>query len=406
MNTLHIAFTTPEYITERYFSGGLANYVHRVAKALVSSGHKVHILTLSEIDRAEFEHDGIQVHRVTLGQFQRPLNQLTRYRVPSTTKWLDFSFQAYCKLKQLNKQQPLDIIQFPNSRACGLIPSLLLRVPNVTRISCYRPVWNEQAGIKRNLDAKASEWLEWLQLRLSRHIYAPSYTLKKMLAQEAQVTHVQVIRTPFYLETLDWDSSVYDECLKDKKYLLFFGRFQLHKGFHILAQALPQVLEQHPDCHAVFVGLDMPSSIAPSMKEYARSLCGKNADRRLTFIGQTPHRQLYPIIAGAKFVVLPSLIDNLPNTCLEAMALGKPVIGTLDASFDEMIADGETGFLVPAGDVEALAVKINEVWGCSRLDEIGQAAKLKVLDFSPERTVQEVLAYYREILNGKSKRSV
>lgn len=405
MNNLRIAFTTPEYVTERYFSGGLANYVHRVAKVLVSLGHEVHVVALSEIDQAEFNHDGIQVHRITVGKLEQQLNRLTRYRLTGVTKWLDFSFKAYRKLKQLHKQKSLDIVQFPNWSSCGLVSSLFLGIPYVVRISSYSPVWYELTGRKRNLDIRGKEWLEWLQLRLSRHIYAPSYALKQMLAQEAQITHVQVIHTPFYLETLDWDSSVYDECLKDKKYLLFFGRFQIHKGFHILAQALPQVLEQYPDCHAALVGLDMPSAIAPSMKEYARSLCGKNADR-LIFIGQTPHKQLYPIIAGAKLVVLPSLVDNLPNACLEAMALGKPVIGTLGASFDEMIADGETGFLVPAGDVGALVAKIKEVWACSRLDEIGQAAKLKVFDFSPERTVQEVLMYYRKILNGKSNCSV
>ena len=397
---MRIGFATPEYVTENYFSGGLANYVHRVAKALVSLGHEVHVITLSDIDQAEFEHHGVRVHRVTVGKLHKWLNRLTRYRVSSTTKWLDFSFQAYRKLKQLHEQKPFDILQFPNSRACGLFSKLLLRVPQVTRISCYRPVWNEQAGMKRNLDAKATEWLEWLQLRLSQNTYAPSYTLQKMLAQEAQISNVKVIRTPFYLETEDWDSSIYDACLKDKKYLLFFGRFQLHKGFHILAQALPQVLEKHSDCHAAFVGLDAPSSLAPSMKEYAHSLCGQHAER-LIFIGQTPHKQLYPIIAGAKLVVLPSLIDNLPNACLEAMALGKAVVGTIGASFDELITDGETGFLVPSDNVEALTAKVNEVWENLRLNEIGQAAKQKLLEFSPELTVQEVLTYYREILSIK-----
>ena len=181
--------------------------------------------------------------------------------------------------------------------------------------------------------------------------------------------------------------------------MLFFGRFQLHKGFHILAQALPQVLETHQDCYVAMVGLDTKTSIAPSMKEYARSLAGDNADR-LIFLDQTRHGQLYPIIAGARLVVLPSLIDNLPNTCLEAMALGRPVIGTRGASFDEVIIDGETGFLVPPGDVKALATKINEAWTHAQLDEIGRAAQRRVEDFAPERTVGDLVRYYNDILNG------
>ena len=395
---MRIGFATPEYVTENYFSGGLANYVYRVSKALVSLGHEVHVVTLSEIERSEFTHEEVRVHRLSTGKLRGRLNKLARFRLPSTSKSLDFSFQAYKKLKQLHKQEPFDILQFPNSRACGLVSKLLLRVPQVTRISCYRPVWNEQAGVKRNLDAKATEWLEWLQLRLSQHIYAPSYTLQKMLAQEAKISNVRVIRTPFYLEIVDWDSSIYDACLKDKQYLLFFGRFQLHKGFHILAQALPQVLEKHPDCHAVFVGLDAPSSLAPSMKEYARSLCNKYTDR-LIFIGQTTHTQLYPIITAAKLVVLPSLIDNLPNACLEAMALGKPVIGTIGASFDELITEGETGFLIPSNNVNALAEKINQTWEYCNLEEIGQAAKQKIEDFSIEKTIKELLYYYEDILH-------
>ena len=398
---MHIGFATPEYVTENYFSGGLANYVHRVAKALVSLGHEVHIITLSDIERAEFTHEGIQVHRLTVGKFHKWLNRLTRYRISCTTKQLYFSVQAYLRLRQLNKQKSLDIVQFPNYLACGLISILLLRVPQVTRISSYRPVWNERSGRKRNLDARTTECLEWLQLRLSQHIYAPSYALQKMLAQEAQISNVKVIRTPFYLETEDWDSSIYDALLKGKKYLLFFGRFQLHKGFHILAQALPQVLEKHPDCHAAFVGLDMPSSFAPSMKEYALSLCREHAER-LIFIGQTPHTQLYPIIAGAKLVVLPSLIDNLPNACLEAMALGKPVVGTIGASFDELIIDGETGFLVPPDNVEALSVKIDRVWKHHSLEEIGRAAKHKIKECAIERTVHELLNYYKNILHSQN----
>ncbi len=69
---------------------------------------------------------------------------------------------------------------------------------------------------------------------------------------------------------------------------------------------------------------------------------------RLVLIDNLPHRQLYPIIAAARLVVLPSLVDNLPNACLEAMGLGTAVIGTTGASFEELITDGVNGFLVPS----------------------------------------------------------
>ena len=81
------------------------------------------------------------------------------------------------------------------------------------------------------------------------------------------------------------------------------------------------------------------------------------------------------------------------------MTLGKPIIGTRGASFEEMITDGENGFLVSPNEPEQLAERINAVWKDPRLQEIGKAARLRAQDFAPEQTVQELLSYYREILN-------
>ena len=171
----------------------------------------------------------------------------------------------------------------------------------------------------------------------------------------------RVIPTPFYVETREWDNAVYEQFLKGKKYALYFGRFQLHKGFHTLAQALPRFLSQCPDAYVALVGRDMETSLASSMAGFARAQCGSSA-ARLIMLENLPHSQLYPVIAGAHFVVLPSLIDNSPNACLEAMGLGKVVIGTSGTSFDELIIDGVNGFLVPPADPESLAAKMISAW--------------------------------------------
>lgn len=395
--TLRIAFATQEYVTEKNFDGGIANYVHRVARALARRGHDVHVITLSTTDRTEFEHEGVTVHRVAFGKLWHALNRLTRYRLATTLYSLGLNIKVYRKLKQLNAEQPFKLAQFPNCSCCGLLSILLLNVPHVLRASWYQPVWNETNGTKRNLDARIIESLERLQFRRSPYIYAPSHTLQQMLATKARLNRVRVMRPPFYLETADLDDSIYQRLLKDKKYLLFFGRFELRKGFPLLAQAVPRLLERDPDAHAVLVGRDASSALAPSMADYARSLCTGSAER-LIVLEELPHTQLYPIIAGARLVVLPSLMDNLPNACLEAMALGKAVIGTTGASFDELIDDETTGFLVAPNSADALAEKIIYAWSHPKLREIGQAARQKSLEFSPEKTVESLLNYYREIL--------
>ncbi|HEY0347158.1 MAG TPA: hypothetical protein VGC60_03285, partial [Pyrinomonadaceae bacterium] len=60
-------------------------------------------------------------------------------------------------------------------------------------------------------------------------------------------------------------------------------------------------------------------------------------------------------------------------------------------------------FLVAPNEPGQLAEKINAVWNDSRLEEIGKAAQIRAQDFAPAQTVQELLSYYREILNGNAK---
>src|SRR5215204_4868371 len=118
---LRIAFATCEYVTENYFYGGLANYTHRVAKALAGMGHDVHVVTLSEIDGAEFEHEGVRVHRVTQGRAADRLNRLTGRRLGLTTRYLDLSFKVRRELRRLHAERPFHLFQFPNYSLCGLV---------------------------------------------------------------------------------------------------------------------------------------------------------------------------------------------------------------------------------------------------------------------------------------------
>lgn len=396
---LRIAFATPEYVTERYFDGGIAHYTHRVAKALAGLGHDVHVVTLSEIDDAEFEHEGVAVQRVGAGGLQESLNLLTLRRLTTATRFLNLSRNVYRALRRLHARAPLRLVQFPNYSLCGLVSIGRLGVPHVLRVSSYEPTLNEAAGVKPSPDTRAVERLERLQFRLSPHVHVPSRAMQRTLTERAGLKNVRVNRSPFYVETEGWDDSVYKEFLEGRDYLLFFGRFQLHKGFHTLAEALPRFLERFPRAHAALVGRDVETALAPSMAEYARTRCGPAADR-LVVLDRLPHAQLYPVIAGARLVVLPSLVDNFPNAGLEALGLGRPVVGTTGTSLDELITEGETGFLVTPNDPSALADTLARAWTHTGLERMGEAARLKAAEFAPERTIPALLDYYREILRA------
>ena len=136
----------------------------------------------------------------------------------------------------------------------------------------------------------------------------------------------------------------------------------------------------------MYNNLSMKAGIEEVLQEYLD---------RVVFIPNSPHDALYPLIERAKLVVLPSLWENFPYTCLEGMALGKPVIATTGSGFSEIIDDGENGFLCPPGDSDALRAKILDCLANEEIVKIGEKAAEKVKVFDNGRVVERMLEYYR-----------
>ena len=117
------------------------------------------------------------------------------------------------------------------------------------------------------------------------------------------------------------------------------------------------------------------------------------------------HEELYPVIERAKGIVLPSLIDNLPNTCLEAMALGQIVIGTYGTSFEQLIENEQSGFLCEPGNSNNLLDTCKKILSLSteRKSIISRNARKRIDALNPEKKCQELVWYIKKIKNKKCK---
>ena len=135
--------------------------------------------------------------------------------------------------------------------------------------------------------------------------------------------------------------------------------------------------------------------LAPALKAYARELGLQDAVRFLGFVA--PVEQA---IEDAAIVVVPSLGEGFGMVALEAMERARPVIASAVGGLPEIVADGETGIVVPPADAEALAEAIVALAGdLPRAAEMGAAARVRALDeFTPERCVERVEALYQRAL--------
>jgi glycosyltransferase involved in cell wall biosynthesis len=400
---MKICFITPEFVTEKYYAGGVSQLFYRIAKWLTQQGHCVHMIVLAKSNEI-FEYQGIHVHRLANKHsgLVKALNYLSLNKAGGAIYWFIYSFDVYKYLRKLQFLENFDIIHSVNYHIPGLFTLIFLKIPHVSFAGSYQAVWTRVMHRKLNFDLKIQNALEALYFRLSKYLYISSECAKNMIVKDLKLKNIKVIRPVFYQEVTALDDSIYREYLENKAYLLFVGQMRLHKGVHILAKALPQVLAKFPETYAVFVGSDNATPLGPSIRDYILSQ-NINFKERLIFVDSCSKEKLYPLYQHARLVVLPSLVDDLPITLIEALGFARPVIGTRGASFDEVIEDGKDGFLVASDNPRSLAEKICEVWPRLDLAKIGECAKQKAKKFAPEITGQELLDYYQDIIKKEAK---
>lgn len=151
-----------------------------------------------------------------------------------------------------------------------------------------------------------------------------------------------------------------------------------------------------PGARAVLVGADLEQDGAyeQALRQRAEEL---GIADRVVFVGY--REDAARVVAAADVFALPSWTEGLPLVVLEAMALGRPVVATTVGGTPELVADGETGLLVPPRDVEALTAALKRVLDDEALRRrFGEAGKRRVAErFSSEAMTREVLALYDEV---------
>ncbi|MGB1877201.1 MAG: glycosyltransferase family 4 protein, partial [Rhodospirillaceae bacterium] len=151
--------------------------------------------------------------------------------------------------------------------------------------------------------------------------------------------------------------------------LLFVGRLVNQKGIDVLFRALA-TMKGHTDWTLTIAGE------GPLKDELALAAHRLQLAERIVFRGWLERDHLPAIYEQADVFVLPSRDEGMPNAMLEAMAAGLPVVGSKVAGVDEVVIDGETGFLVPPEDADALAHALRIIIeDRDRTFELGQASR-------------------------------
>ena len=156
--------------------------------------------------------------------------------------------------------------------------------------------------------------------------------------------------------------------------LVCVGRLCEQKGQLLLVEAAAELIRGGMAIELVLAG----DGEMRSQVETAIAAQGVGAHVRIT--GWIGGEQVQAEIAASRALVLPSFAEGLPVVLMEAMALGRPVITTYIAGIPELVRPGHDGWLVPAGDLQALVAAIKECLQASgdSLERLGSAARERV----------------------------
>ena len=194
-------------------------------------------------------------------------------------------------------------------------------------------------------------------LRLASAVTAPSqFTAQRVLGAQ-RVNPRKVITLPWALhpQFLSVDGAASRPDLPQGKVLLTVARLEAserQKGIDTVIQALPRVLSLVPDTHYVIVG---DGDDRPRLERLAKDA---GVAEHVIFVGGASDQEVAGYYDACDSFVMPSRQEGFGLVFLEAMAFGKPVVGCTSGGIPEVVVDGETGFLVGYGDLDALVSRL------------------------------------------------
>jgi glycosyltransferase involved in cell wall biosynthesis len=415
---MRIALVSREFAP---FQGwGAGTYASLAAGALAEAGHEVHVLTGDP--RALHEgpklRPGVQFHVVDLEKpFPASMAGLPCFAAgPQRYAW-----GVWETLRSLHEKHQFEIIEFPDflgeayfcirgKRTLGVFADALLCVRAHMTIGLIRSInqddWLDQERV-------TVEHMEQWSLAHADAVVAPCEDLSSIIVERLKFWGNTPKRLPPHL-VLPYPIPV-EQQRREMDYrepregdgptvptIVYCGRYERRKGVHVLVQAAQQLMREGvaPGLTVRLIGDDTNTGpLQTSYRAWLESMIAPEHRDAFRFVPRASRVQLGAIYRGATVVCVPSLWENFPFACTEAMLMGACVVGTRQGGMREIIENGVSGLVAESQTPEGLAWCLRKVLTDASL-RASMAARAperiaKVCD--PKRVCERFIAFAQKL---------
>lgn len=393
---LRICLVAEEYPGETGW-GGIGTYHYNLARGFIALECTVVVIARALERESVVTDDGVTVYRI-LPVFREHafLQETVGYRIAVARKLL-----------QVIAEHHIDLIETPEWKAETALfnkvnPGVPLAVRMHSPFSVIRRI-NGQRVIRP--EQRLQEYLEYELINTADYVSSSSTSLLTLAKRYGQILRpVESIVNP--ANNVDFSPGAVPEALR-RRYrgyrhiVLYVGRIERRKGVTGLAKAVPHVIARHPKTLFLFVGRDTPTG--PGGSSFWLHTLQGCAERHVSsmqheeFVEYLNLKNYYNL---ADVCVFPSLYENFPAVCLEALSCGCAVIGSKHGGMAEMIDDGYSGYLIDPRRVTQIAARINSLLSSEELRQrLGRNALLRIeKQFDRVRATKLILNRYLQVV--------
>ncbi len=381
---MKIAILSFEYPPDTGF-GGIGTYSYYQARGLAKLGHDVHVFAgATRAGVHHSEHDGVRVTRIKREGWLSGLLQNARDRnCWWATNRVQTAYNTYAAVRKALSREHFDLIEFPECGADGAIVATLLDIPTAVKFhSPARLIMGiyDTARTDRELTAFVEQvGITQADIRTSCSQFLADEAMAKMNVKAP----VHVIPNGIDVELFDRDEGLDPHREfglpkgKDCVTVFFANRMEERKGIHLVREMCFHVLRKYPHVHFAFAGQDlfgyMQTQILPFIKK-------NKLRKRFHYLGKLGLPMVRAVLKRSCDVFLiPSLWENCPYSCIEAMTAGRAIVSSDCGGMPELIEHESNGLLARNNDASSFIAALERLIEDVPLRErLGTAARQTV----------------------------